>query len=514
MLQECNNSQNEYCRIVPDKTNNEQGVLYRNQVDINRRNIRDNEKQLIAVQKPKEVEIVQEGLEYIQGPVSWYYFETDSELFGISRRFHFFGDIHLSKANGCTDKYKIPCAKVDIRGRVSDMNQRCYDITYLLTSLFKNSKEEKRYTDFMLETYFKIKSVPTPLNYLSQQNNQEKELDYINTLSKIFHQCFLISKEQCPYHPYVRFHYVDIRQSIEQPINVLNMYILLKIQSLSGLISRYTLSVYRGIQQNELVDMKKRVVNSIKFINHLIEKMYGPQDGSDINYNLELFHLILDSDNYVNDLNELLDQLLMGIDTNTENYEELEDLRRTMVKVIATRDGKVQHRVRAQLDELGQENIRIRGTNLADLITEFLLQLYQEVKFTDIYSNWRKFYTIVYPAVLAIKDKNTALNAQTELKNYIISRGSGVHPATTADALLLDGYLLARMFRTFPNPRYGRGQHVPADRVITYTGVAHTETYARFFRDILGLNPVASQVNTINKTRCLQNSNFEEYFKV
>ena len=532
---------------VPGETIDEQCVSYHNRCLTNKK--QTVKIAPIEVVQPNEVEIVHESLEFISGPISWYYFETGPELFGIRRKFHFFGDVHFSKTSDCTEKYAVPCAEVSPLGKVSNLNERCYDITYLLMDLFQRAKKENRYTDFFLEYPFKIKpngqdssnsnsdqlvdkmrsfeltKEQTLLKLIGQKSSTAQNLDYISTLYVMFHDCFQISKKQCPYGPYVRFHYVDVRLSEKQQIIALNSYIFMEKlpDILQAMSLYYQLSMYTMFADiPEISVLRQKIIDSVEFTNHLTEKIYIPEhtlDVNDINYNLELFNLALESDDYVNDVNRLIDVLVEGIKIGTEDQKDFEQFRQDMVQPVVHRAGKVQHRTRVQLEELAQENIQVNGKNLADLIVEFITKLYKQLNFIQVYSSLRNFYTVVYPAFLAVHNEDTIRKAQYELQRYLSSRQTGgqlIH----ADALLLDGYMLARMFRTFPNPRYERAVHNSSDRVITYTGAHHTDNYARFFQEMLGLNPIDSRVNRIdlsrqhfqNINRCLQNSNFEKYF--
>ncbi len=512
---------------MPGETIDEQSVSYDNRCMTNE-----------EVQ-PNEVEIIHEGLEFISGPISWYYFETGPELFGIRRKFHFFGDIHFSKTADCTEKYGVPCAKVSPLGKVSNLNGRCYDITYLLMDLFQRAKKENRYTDFFLEYPFKIKpngqdsrrsdlnqseltKEQTLLKLIGQKSSTMQDLDYISTLYVMFHDCFQMSKKYCPYQPYVRFHYVDIRLSEKQQIIALNSYIffekfsdILQVMSMYYKLSEYTM--FADIP--EISALRQQIIDSVEFTNHITKKVYQHTlDINDINYNYELFNLALESDDYVNDVNRLLDELVEGIKIGTEDQKDFEQFRQDMIQPIVHRAGKVQHRTRVQLQELAQENIQVNGKNLADLIVEFITKLYKQINFIQVYSSLRNFYTVVYPAFLAVYNEDTIRKAQYELQRYLYSRQTQSQ-VIHADALLLDGYMLARMFRTFPNPRYERAVHNSSDRVITYTGAHHTDNYARFFQEMLGLNPIDSRVNRIglskqNINRCLPNANFGKYFPI
>lgn len=84
----------------------------------------------------------------------------------------------------------------------------------------------------------------------------------------------------------------------------------------------------------------------------------------------------------------------------------------------------------------------------------------------------------------------------------------------SSDALLMDAYTLARMFRKFPN-----GKHVPSTQIVVYAGDAHIQTYVDFFSKVLGINPDFRQRYggmAQSPIRCIKAKNqpLSNYFKL
>jgi len=503
---------------------------------------------------PGELQAIRRGLEYISGPVSWYYFELPPEALGEHRRFHFFGDVHYSKSGNCTDRYGIPCAYINNRLQPVDINPRCYDITYLLMELFDRSKRERTYTDFFLEYPFKIaglnkdeldeiamrirsrevSTIPMLRQDISikqivesvVKSKELSNLDYISSIYVIFNECFQPEKQGCHYNPYVRFHYVDVRfttqMEYEGPITI-NSYLINQVDKIEQLMMIYykTISLSRTtFPQAE--QLRQNIIESVEFTNRLIDKILTRGQtlrGETINYNKELFNAALSSRNYPVDVDRILDILVEGIPARSSDRKDFDKLRRAMKAVVTQRNGDIMHRVGAELRELEAENVIYRNRNMADLIRDFVQRKYQEANITSVYTLWKRFYNSVYlpfSRMVTERDVDNAINA---FKSYIqLKRADILINLMDTDAIIMDAYMLARMFRKFTTPRKGRPPHNPSDLVITYTGDAHTDNYVQFFQQYLNIQPIDYRKNTIGmnimNNRCLQDPNFGTYFDI
>ena len=257
--------------------------------------------------------------------------------------------------------------------------------------------------------------------------------------------------------------------------------------------------------------------------NELINKVLNrgrTLSGLSIDYGRELFMAALLSDHYLEDFNRIMDLLIAGIPASNENLVEFNKVRQEASLLTTQRNGANQHRVRAQLEGLKRDNVIFRGHNLADVIVDFILKEYAMTDLIQVYSLWRTFYTKVFQSFLNIRNQATFQTAISEFEKFepLLQKGADL---VKTDALLMDAYTLARMFRKFTTSQHERPTHNPSDLVITYTGALHTETYAKFFTEVLQIRPVDFRSNPISQTsrelqeisRCLHDDNFSRYFE-
>jgi hypothetical protein len=482
------------------------------------------------MERPEVITQVRQGLQYISGPVSWYYFSV------MGRKFHFFGDAHFSKNNNCPS-FGFKCTTVTPRNEIIDLNQRCYDITYLLRFLFDRSKHDKTYTDFFLEMPFRSSTNPYTLDELStalQKNvplttKQEETLasldtNYIWTLFVVFNSCFQRSKEKCVYEPYVRFHYVDIRL-VETPTGnepiTLNTYLFVNsILNILQMMQGYFILASAYSDQPQVQKLRQTIIEDVDALNMIIDRVLlrgRTLEGETVNYNAELFNAALNSKDYPIEVNRIFNLLLAGIPPNSSVYQDLRKLQDSMKTPVVSRKGQIIHRVQAQLEGLRSDQVMYHGHNMADLIETFIQDWYRESNLTQVYNNWRHFYTQVY---LPFRKIVTSADLERVLVDYEKFRRTidlgNYGNLISSDALLMDAYLLGRMFRRFTTPRPGRGVPVESTQVITYTGANHTKTYADFFTRVLQVKPIDSVVNPIEPKpiRCLRDPRFSQDFDI
>ena len=192
-------------------------------------------------------------------------------------------------------------------------------------------------------------------------------------------------------------------------------------------------------------------------------------------------------------------------------------LRNVMTKLSSTRNGKTVSRIKAQLDGLREDNIIYKGRNMADIILDFINDEYAKTSLVPAYNMWRKFYTEAlepFRKAVTIPDLESA---ETSFSRYVQTTNlNTIVDLVVTDALILDTYLLARMFRRFTTQRHGREVHAESNTVITYAGAAHAARYALFFDKYLSITREDSVVNKLdikNINRCLENPRFGNYFK-
>ena len=442
---------------------------------------------------PKETNriIYQEGQQKLSGPVSAYYSEMD----GV--KFNFFGDAHFSFANTCN----TGCKSIDMKTLepyTPDGSQDCWELSRVLAEVFNRAFETKQFVDFYIEIPYLSTS-----GFLPSQKElglHYEKFGYIYKLYYIFYRCF--HKLNCKY-DYVRFHYVDIRleyKAVEMPQmmknledivnpnlqsfpkfetrdNTFEMFVLLELMPAA------TEMLARKIQNNDVKPSRM-----IEFVNSLIKELYysGGQTlaGEVEPKNYKLIKIYLTSNNFTDDMLNLMGPLLAQIDNEKVKSNVLNGL--LVPRMIVNRRGKNMHRIRAQLEALEEEGKQ----DLANNIVLFILGKYKtKVDNSDIRQLWNKYMNIYNNLVYGTKkDMNEAYKNLAELEKSYQNFQSIMMYQVSGNALLMDAYTLARMFRTFPGTTHQKG-----DKNIVYAGQAHIDTYNDFLlhlnQKIIGFNP-------------------------
>lgn len=346
----------------------------------------------------------------------------------------------------------------------------------------------------------------------------------------IFNECFQPDKQFCHYNAYVRFHYVDVRLTKQKqyvgPITINTYLFLNQLNTIELLLENYfNVASKIGMKYPELEDLRHDIIESVDFTNRLVDKILTRGQtlrGSTINYNKELFNAALFSKNYPEDVDRIFNILIDGITSRTDDLNDFTDFRDAMKSIVTERNGDIMHRTAAQLQELRADNVLYKGRNIADLIIDFIQTKYELIDISDVYTFWRRFYKNVYLPVSKMvveRDFYTSLNAFEKYTQNKMTQNTTI--LVHSDALIMDAYILACMFRKFKTPRKGRKPHTPSDLVITYTGSVHTRNYSQFFYQYLNIRPIDYQDNPDKDTqeprvtnRCLKNSNFSTYFNL
>lgn len=463
-----------------------------------------------------DVNTISSNLKYISGPVMWYAFDF------MGRRFHFFGDRHESMEKNCTELYKVPCSYVDYKGEPQDVGLGsgiCYDITYVFKVLFENSLVQRIYTDFMLEipyrkdepTFSRATMLATKLTNEGDLNIFEKsrvqQFDYIHYIDLIFNNCFKHDKQLCPYYPYVRFHYTDIRKiEHENRISrsILGGYVWKTLfdHSVSLIMSNFV--DFKPENEN-----KPRIKKSRLFIEtavKLIDRYLMNNDEVDIenvkymlDYRYEVFDMLLNSDDYTQDMEWLLDYFTRDLTKDQLEVIHFPKFKEYALQLSKKVNGKDVSRIKAQYDNLYNDNIIYNGQNMADLIKNFIMDEYNLLDYGTMHAKWLNFVNTIYRRFLL----------KTPIKNiskYYLKYEPNL---VSNDSLYFDMYTLPRMFRQFKiNSKI---PHNESTLILTYTGAHHTERYVTFFKNYLKLDPIA-YVDREKGNRCLYNPDFPQAF--
>lgn len=464
-----------------------------------------------------------EGLNMISGPVSWYYFSFQD------RDFHFFGDVHESKSGNCEKLYNVPCKKRYPKGEKGIPAEisppECQDLTYFFSNLFDESKREKMYTDFFLEYPYEIntRKMVDGSRGKPAENQKKKEIDqYISSLAKLFDDCFHPDKKECSYAPYVRFHYADIRQLRDKGLVSLSTYLSFIYMGLLEEFEMIYSSYQIGMSSYQTKEYLGQLFLEAKAVNYIFDRLVSRGQtlgGKEINVHRDFFDAFLFSDQYTTDLDNIFRQFFEDAPALKQSkvYAQFLDLKKDLQKMTVNRNGKNMHRIRAQLDALRRDNIQVGGNNLATLIEDFAKRNYSSFNVPDFYNGWKRFYnaferSMGKTSTGRVAGMSSAYDSMIDEIHKNIPE-KNVSTLIESEALIMDAYILARMFRKFPDKGYQM-----SSTVFTYTGALHTLNYVNFFSQYLHAPLIDYQSNMkslksqYNVTRCLINPKFQTYF--
>lgn len=410
----------------------------------------------------------------ISGPVSAY------SLIHEGKKYYFFGDIHRSTSGTCPP----PC----------NLRTRCFNITTLLTDIFLRAKSKNQWVDFYLEVPFVFRE--GNYRYPRLYARKPKHNDIIRGIYNYFRACF--TKLPCIF-PTTRFHSVDIRQVPELNNGVITPrsltyehYIITRVnRCLNKLLKMF---LFQLNQKDEYVENTNLLINDL----YRVPWLFGGEPKNKL-----LARIYLESDNYYNDVRDLLYNGLNGI----KGDDDLKDIERHLFPegIIVERDGKYMHKVQVQLYELSKES-RAQSV-LATKIKRFCLHQYDKhmnnSRLLYIWTNIFYLYQIIIQrAELPKWIESTPKEFKTQ---FLFTEWMG--RVVYSNAMIMDAYTLGRMFRKYPNSK----NHIDSDRVIVYAGDAHIENYCDFFLQtfgskIKGYNPNEDLIATGNLddvTRCV-----------
>ena len=458
---------------------------------------------------------------YLSGPSDWYEIEVVDDN-GHKKTIELFGEQHNLEGI-CSEALKC---KIDSKSPQSE----CYDITYLFQELFEESLQNKMYVDFFIEV---------PYNLVKEDIYKVPKKHYLGIIYDRFYDCFTLKKEKCKYLPYVRMHFTDLRSSFSFIDKSHELYS--DIFTINDLIVDLFFEILSEINQNQ--SSPEKIMKSANFLNLLITKILPLSN--------KLFGILLTKDNYRQLYNNIFDQLIeYASDERQYNTSDVQNLKKVLTRIFraskSVKDSDVnQFIIKRQLDELTKDNVRIKGMEISNLIKEYFITLYTQILqesisspqlLTDkgpiqfdqnlldlwniIYENIYLWYTLNEKYSQLLQNKTTP---ESEIEKYedqiqevrmeVLQNGKLFYDllknmVLQLDALYLDVYILARMFRSFSNKK-------PSSLSIVYAGKAHILNQLQFFTDILKTTPNSYQTTRSSKNnRCLKNDKFSEIFNI
>jgi hypothetical protein len=362
------------------------------------------------------------SFEYLSGPISWYEYEFKDDQ-GNKKMIHFFGDRHDLKTN-CDESLK--CMK---NGNSEKSN--CYDFVYFLKELFDIVVHNQQYADFFLEFRYNI--------YKKNINNISYPDNMIGKVYSQFEECLQYTKKDCKYLPYVRMHYTDLRDVFiekESQETILSSFTDLLLYGLyGGMIQEFSLTLHNEFS---LLSLEKRTktINMMDVILSMLKDY------------CKFYQILFLSKNFVEDLKDFIEPQLKILKDHPDDFDP-EDIKH-FVNIFESLK-KLKHPkskssiLGYQLSELEKDNIIVNGMNIADLIFPFIEQkckLIKETYYPVIIDKWINYSK----EILRLKtwfDLNSIywslFDFKKELQTFVV----------LLNAYILDGYILARLFRSF-----------------------------------------------------------------
>ena len=404
-----------------------------------------------------EIKSIKMSKQYLSGPNIWTEFEFKDDD-GNRHWYHLFGEQHtLQKKELCYTNH--------------------IDFKDFLEDLFKQAHRNKIYTDFFLE-------IPYQLNVKTIDDN-----NYLSQLYLKFQNCFAPNKK-CTYNPYVKMHTTDIRTTYK--FNEKKDRFTTVLQLIKG----YTLKLLNMLVQLKFdiynLELQNKIFKTGSFI-QLLADLYLPRS-------FEVFKILLNETNYKSEIEKIIEPILAesSLDIYLENdFDKLNETLNQLYSLHKVRNKKKIFVLKHQLDELRRDKIMFKGINMSDWIYHFLLEMnkkYQEDQLIIFKNAWSKIYLRILESDLTKKkDLNVIISLFQEFQQQLTS------PLTFMDSTLLDGYIMARMFR-----RYGESAKGNSVLTVVYEGLYHVEIQSIFFKQILGLKPLNVERGSKEHPRCLK----------
>lgn len=379
-------------------------------------------------------------IHFISGPLSWYHFEFEDDS-GHKKTIHLFSDIH-DLTNLCPKTFKCNQPKSD-----------CKTIDAFLEKVFERYYKNSEYLDFFLESPYRLGNLEL------LKKGQDSFLERIN---QRFSKCLSKNKKDCKYLPYVRMHYTDVRIPDFQYTTIGSFIVDMYDYLLMGMDDLDAVSAIRQV---------------VEFI---ITKAY------------KISNILLTQNNFDKKINRLFEPLLKNVSALSKKSKLVAEIRNRLVTKIQKmnslyklRNGKKIFIVKHQLDQLKKDKVKYKGV----LISEYILQFFNE-----------------YSKILSLKASQLNFkfweNFVPTKKSILQSRSEIIQNNILFDLSYLDIYILARMFRDFPDK---------SSTSIVYAGNLHIESQRDFFTLFMNLIPIHTESNEEN-IRCISNTNFNKVF--
>jgi hypothetical protein len=396
---------------------------------------------------------------YLSGPVSWYeyLFEDDD---GNQKMIHLFGDAHVTD-NLCDPSYRCMKSK-------KDKESECHDLIYFMKELFEEVVENQVYADMFLEI---------PYNIYKKDIYKLYQDTMIGKIFNQFKDCLKYDKKDCPYLPYVRMNYTDLRIAFHHDFtyNIQEKSISSFVDVMSMKYEEIESAFFQILRGNALGLTSNQIIDIINFIDILFEYVF--------NRYCDLYRIFI-SPSFVENLEDFFKPMFQEMEYQRDNLDSSDiEFAKNVVGLMK----KMKHPksdlsiIGYQIYELRKDNIRVNGNNIADLLEDFIIKSCEKIIIDSekIYSNWKivKDMIIRGNKSLIVKIIQAIKNFGSDLRFYNV----------ILESYFLDVYILARMFRNFSS---SKKKHTPSILSIVYAGDSHVVNQSRFFEEFLGIQPI------------------------
>lgn len=419
-----------------------------------------------------------------------------------NRRFVLFSDIHSGFEGLCSQQCFDSNYNFD---EITLQDNVCYTVDGAIKKIIVEAKKYGEYVDVFFETNFY--GEPPHRTLLIDPS------DSLDLTTRAYRDC--LYKGYCPY-TNARFHYTDIRQGLSKSSKFLGI-----LPNLMDSITRINkLPMFLNIQSYGNKPLNANVQNFTlsNYIYFFVDTyILGLFISSPILIDTALWKyitILLTSTNYIFDLNDFLDKLLL-LDTHKINLfvtvlkkkfstvslnrisstlnklleKTLQKVRKWSVEptMITHRNNKIMSRVKAQLNGLNDQGDIILGEKLEQFITQKL----KDVSITYLYNTLNLQYSQVLASLTSGLIKDPKKLPSVPLLHIV--------------SFIMDLYTVARMFRVFPiqyrmkhsQNKVSSDEHIISSYVIAYEGKAHINTITDFLQS---LGATINRYNPINSS--------------
>jgi len=412
----------------------------------------------------------------LSGPISSFICEYN----GI--KYIFFGDRHHNFDDVCPCEYDTVTLGENFALTYIHKNEKCMDILALLYNIFMNENNKQKRVEFYLENIYKIAYE----NFISIPKYNKK--DIISLIYHTFAGCFrkIYNRPNDCIFKNVKFYTNDIRSTVND--NNIDSLTYSPDMYVSEKISEFTVKITENLKfTNEMIEY-------YHVLNFLINELYGTNSSNFVPKIIQLFSLCMNSDNFLNDVDNLFHDLKYSKYAN--NYI-IKGFFNTFNNVsIKNINGKSMHIIGVEIDKLSKQNARYLKLAIISYFNNKSMNFLNKSSILEYWNIITKLYNL-YPDKVTdsqiISLKTEIINKFFNVKDFL-SQYSALYP---------DCYTIAKLLQYKPN----------TNKKVVYVGHLHLLNFYNFFSSLnvqKNLIFYGTQDEKGNGKRCIK-ININEY---